>query len=620
MPGLVGFYRHRSTDVGANARLLDRLLERTRADGDRVIDRHVDEHAGLALLAAEPLASRHAPLRSADGRWIIFLDGAISPPRPPREAPGDLAEELAARGGKAAGELGGQFALFLYDSREKILRVATDRFASRFLHVAEFGEGIAYASELRAFTVLPDARRSLDPIAACDLLNFHFVVGERTLLDGVRLLPHASFHTIRPEGVERERYWDYPASAASGPAADPDSLAEAMNERLVAAVRDSCAGRQEPVAILLSGGMDSRMIAAIASRIGIDYRLVHHGNPRDRESRLTAEVARALGQPLSVFDPRDRIPTEDIGDGLAITDARFAPAQSTLLGTVRFACRDLGVRDFLHGLALDVLFQVKTVVVYRRANPKPAYDDGDRADMLSSGFQVTPTYLYEGLLREPYRSLVAPRPRLIEAARECGGDDLQALYQRFYFANRGRRYVGGVARTACRDAEFVFPGLDHDLFDAALAMPESLRWQARLYRMIFCRYYPEVAAVPYNWTGRPLSEWADGVRWRGLGSRLQYYLSRLSFGRWNGYLSTQNLDRCLRTRPDFRRWVSSTILSSRALDRGIYDREGIRRLLRLEASGRNYSSLIFGLLGLEYFHRLVLDGTSVGAREEVPVQ
>jgi len=618
MPGLVGFYRELPAEAGTNARLLDGMVSRTSVDGDRIIDRYVDAQVGLALLEPEAFAARYAPLRSRDGRWILLIDGLAgsTPGSPdPRAAPEAFAESLATSGERAASALRGPFALFLYDTHGKVLRVLTDRFAARPLYIAECAGGIAYATELRAFGALPDSPRVLDPVAACDLLNFHFIIGERTLLDGLRLLPHASFHTIGPDGFEVRRTWDYPVRANTG-SADPDALAESLHERIVSAVRDACAGRPQPVGILISGGMDSRMIAAAASEIGIDYRLFHCGSPRDRETRLTEEVARALGKPLSIFDPLDRDPTRDIRDGTRLTDAQFSPTQCTFLSAIRAAACEHGLRDLLHGLAMDVLFQIKTTIVFRRTHPKPAYDDGDRAEMLSSGFQVTPTYLYEGLLREPFRSLAEPRPRLIEAARKFGGDDLQALYQRFYFANRGRRYVCGVARTACREAEFIFPGLDPDLFDAGVAMPESLRWQAQLYRRIFCRYYPGVAAIPYNWTGRPLSEWPDISPRRALLLRLPYYASRLTLGRWNGYLSTRDFDRRLRERPAFRRWVEEMLLSSRALDRGIYERRGAERLLRLEASGRNYSSLILGLLGLELFHRLVIDRPAVELPEE----
>jgi len=602
MPGLVGFCVRRKSDPEANARLLDRMVERTRLPRERLAERYVDEFCAIALLAAEDVPIGSSSIRAPDGRWLALIDGRMLDP------PGDIArfaEEMIARRGSPARDLPGLFSAFLYDRHARTLAVLTDRYAGRHLYYFETPDLHAYASNLRAFRALPDPPCRLDREAACDLLNLHLIVGDRTLLEGVSLLPHATLHVLRPEGASRERYWDYPQEPAAG-SDDGEALVDPMCERIATAMRRIAAGG--PIGILLSGGLDSRMIAGVAIEQGLDVRLFHFGSPGESECDLALQVARALGRPLEIFDARAYDPVPDIEEGARITGGQFAPSQSTFLSFIRAAARATGIRCFLHGLAMDVQFQTCSVMLHRLDHPKDAYEDEDRIAILRKCFLISVPELYPRLLLDPYRSLADPERSLAGIARRHANPDLERFHQTFYYTNRCRRYVMGIARSAGLDAEIAFPGLDPSVFDACGDLPDALRWEAKLYRRMFCRRFPALAAIPYEWTGLPLDRWPPPRKAaRRRGERLRYYLSRLTCGRWNRYLLRRNLDRLFREKPGFRSYVEGILLSPLALGRGIYTEEGMRELLRLESTGRNYSSVFLALLGIELFIRSILE-------------
>ena len=132
---------------------------------------------------------------------------------------------------------------------------------------------------------------TVDPLAMQALLTFGYVPGPRTMYDRVRQLPAA--HVLRWSLSERRpvitKYWEMPASATHSVAhiedlvdETEDLLDRSVRSRLIADV---------PVGVLLSGGLDSTIVTALAQRhtasvktftVGYDSRRGERGRPRPR--------------------------------------------------------------------------------------------------------------------------------------------------------------------------------------------------------------------------------------------------------------------------------------------------------------------------------------------------
>ena len=239
-------------------------------------------HRRLAIIDLSEDARQ--PMESADGRYSLTYNGELYNFK-------ELREELCRRGRRfrsrsdtevllaaleewgpdALSRFNGMFAFGLWDRQERRLTLARDRFGVKPLYYAQAGPAFLFASEVKAFRGYPGFQSRMDLPALLEYFTFQNFFSDRTLLDGVRLLPAGSMVTLTlpaPGGAAAEpafmRYWDFcfqePVSARS----DADYLEEldvlfnrAVARQLVSDV---------DVGAYLSGGMDSGAITAVAAR------------------------------------------------------------------------------------------------------------------------------------------------------------------------------------------------------------------------------------------------------------------------------------------------------------------------------------------------------------------
>jgi asparagine synthase (glutamine-hydrolysing) len=178
-----------------------------------------------------------------------------------------ILEAYLAWGDAALTRLNGMFAFALYDDREKRLLLARDPAGEKPLFYRFDGRTLTFASELKALLADPACPRVLDAGALDSYLAFGYAPGERCLLRGVSKLPqgHALEFDVGSGALRKWAYWSLPSADSVQHASDDDLLAEF--ERLLA---DSVRLRliaDVPVGIMLSGGLDSSLVAAMAARV-----------------------------------------------------------------------------------------------------------------------------------------------------------------------------------------------------------------------------------------------------------------------------------------------------------------------------------------------------------------
>jgi asparagine synthase (glutamine-hydrolysing) len=162
--------------------------------------------------------------------------------------------------------LNGMFAFALYDERQRRLLLARDRAGEKPLFYRHVGRSLTFASELKGLLADPACPRELDVEALDHYLAFGYVPGSRCLLTGIQKLPqgHALTFSVHTGEARQWAYWSLPPSEPAD-ATDDELVAEL--ERLLA---DSVRLRliaDVPVGIMLSGGVDSSLVAAMAARV-----------------------------------------------------------------------------------------------------------------------------------------------------------------------------------------------------------------------------------------------------------------------------------------------------------------------------------------------------------------
>jgi len=237
-------------------------------------------HRRLSIIDLSPAG--HQPMQDAARELTIVFNGEIY-------NFSNLRRELAAKGHafrsqsdtevilaayrewstECLSRLNGMFALAIYDARHRQIFMARDRAGEKPLFYA-LGDGVLrFASELKGLMADPALPRSIDPEALDCYLAMGFVPGERCMLQGVKKLPPARALTFNLDSGQSRlwRYWTLPElnpQAATDQANEP-ALLDELETLLEDAVRRQLVA-DVPVGVLLSGGVDSSLVTAMAVR------------------------------------------------------------------------------------------------------------------------------------------------------------------------------------------------------------------------------------------------------------------------------------------------------------------------------------------------------------------
>jgi asparagine synthase (glutamine-hydrolysing) len=170
------------------------------------------------------------------------------------------------RGERFADDLRGMFAAALWDARRRRLTLVRDPFGIKPLFYAVAGGTLAFASELKALTSLPWLTDAIDLDALEAYLAFNSIPAPMTIHPQISKLPQGHQLVLEDGRVDLRRY-ARPAPAPAGELRREPAgvLAEELRERLRDSVRAHLVA-DVPVGVLLSGGVDSSALTALAAQ------------------------------------------------------------------------------------------------------------------------------------------------------------------------------------------------------------------------------------------------------------------------------------------------------------------------------------------------------------------
>jgi asparagine synthase (glutamine-hydrolysing) len=263
-------------DLETVARMSKRLVHRG-PDSDGLF--HAD---GVALAARRlsiiDLEGGTQPLSNEDGSVVIVQNGEIYNHR-------ELRAELEGRGHRFATacdtevlahlyeehgdgfleRLRGMFALALWDAKRRRLLLARDRFGIKPLYYGVDGGTLSFASELKAMLEQPGFSRQIDPRALSAYLAFNSIPAPLTIFAAARKLAPGSMLAWQGGEVSESRYaLPRPLPAERVRRGPEDGLAAELREILADSVRAHLVA-DVPVGVLLSGGVDSAGLTALAA-------------------------------------------------------------------------------------------------------------------------------------------------------------------------------------------------------------------------------------------------------------------------------------------------------------------------------------------------------------------
>jgi asparagine synthase (glutamine-hydrolysing) len=436
--------------------------------------------------------------KHASASGYAFVDGA-----PDRLLEGDaIAHHLAAQTdvANAAARLDGCFAAVIAREHETVL--VTDRYGAIPLYVrTPSTRPLTASTDPWAVVAAGDSPPQLDAIAVVDMLRLGYVAGERTLVEGVRTLSPASVVRIRDDGtVHTHRYWSLRYEADDAPVESFEKRLDVAFDTLGARIDALCDAQQRDAVLMLSGGIDTRLLAALlATRANSRVRCISYGAPDDPDVIAARDVARTVDfpfehapiTPASLDDAFFDSSVREVGITSRFTcgaGARVAPLGSddvVLTGHTGFLSSDMaplnwGVRN------RDDLRRMIYARHYSYDRSEPLVAKAVRAD-------------YDALKWTSLEETLADYDPTADAMGEM---------HRWNQDQRQRKLVYMEYRAYGRRAGWMMPLGAHDIVDVFCSLPWQLRLDQAMYKQVTHRLF----------TGR-----AEGLARIGrVGGRLEY--------------------------------------------------------------------------------------------------
>ena len=360
--------------------LLVRLADALQHRGPDDRGYHYDPGCGLGLAhnrlsILDLTAAGHQPMCSEDGCIALVYNGEIYNFRELRrelEAAGHVFAsrcdtEVVLRayehwGADCVTRFCGMFALAVWNARRRELFLARDPLGMKPLYYTmaiEGWPGFFFASELKAFRAIPGFRPRLSAQALASFMEFGYTFDEhQTAFQDVHKLPpghtmvvHSGgraeaprpYHVLpaRPDVVTEDRHDERRAELHA-------ALDTVVAQHLVADV---------PVGILLSGGLDSSLIAALAARHSpvTTLSMGFEGAPFD-ERPFARQVAGSIGATHHEITITPTEVHEHLERTLPVFDDLFDDWGTISTRLLYLKCRDLGIRVVLVGEGADEIF------------------------------------------------------------------------------------------------------------------------------------------------------------------------------------------------------------------------------------------------------------------------
>jgi len=371
MCGINGIVRLRPDSPAIDRDEVIRTRETMHARGPDDAGAWISEHASLASrrLAIQDLTEAgRQPFATPEGRFLIVMNGEIYNFHALRqELAGDgvnfhsktdteVVLYLYLRDGPAMlNRLRGMFGLAIWDDDARRLFLARDALGIKPLYYSVVGGLLRLDSQVKALEAGGALSPEVDPAGLAGFLLWGSVPEPWTIRRAIRALPAGSFLLVEDGRIGEPTAWYRFGEAAPETASAP-----------VAAVEDSVRAHlvsDVPVAVFLSAGLDSSLIAALAQRqvrpggepiatFTLRFDVLEGGD--DDEAPLAAAVARALGT-------RHIERRVGRGDFAALWPAALAAMdQPSIDGfntyVVSQAAHEAGLKVVLSGLGGDELF------------------------------------------------------------------------------------------------------------------------------------------------------------------------------------------------------------------------------------------------------------------------
>jgi len=509
MPNLVGILAPGCDERAIRATVL-KQLDSVRMPGVRY-DEYLFTHDGFGMGLQDHgiLENGSQPVESKDKRFVLMLDGellnAAELCRSHRQSlstasltPPQLALELILTFGvEVAREFVGSFCFVLYDSHTREVTFIADRFGFRPLFYCHRGQTMLFGTEMKAIRAADETPGDIDELATFELFAYGCHVIDQTWLKGVQRIRPATVVRISDSAVRQKAYWSYRYDETARPL-DQDTYVLSFAKLLDQATERAMQGNHR-IGIFLSGGYDSRSIAASIRPHYKPLPAITFGHPFSRDVRF----ARMLAQRLRLDHHAIANPTPYLQRACRLAVWRTE-------GLSSFAnCTSVVHHGFLKE-KMDIIL-LGLLAEFSGSHTWPRL-------LLARSRKAAIEAIFERLVgkrlpkvRQVFRpqffdrSLEALRARFEQSFDVIDNDHPLNVADAWQFSHM--QFFRGF-QTASADRylfEARMPHMDKDLVEFLLTIPPFARLEQRVYKKVIAYSFPIIRDIPCTNSGLPVN-------------------------------------------------------------------------------------------------------------------
>ncbi len=272
MCGITGYVNY-SSEISKYT--LDSMLGEIVYRGPDAIGKFISKSKKAALgirrLSILDLKTGNQPISNEDGTVTVVFNGEIYNYKKLREqllkdghrfrtnSDTEVLVHLYEKYGKKMPKfLNGMFAFAIWDEKKQSLFVARDRTGIKPLYFFSNGKQFVFGSEVKTILKHNSYKKEIDMDVLQLYLSFGYIPGEKSIFKNIHKLSPGHSLTFSKSGIQKLKYLDLPLSGDEGNVSLDKLIEKSVTLQLQADV---------PVGVLLSGGLDSSLIAYYIGKV-----------------------------------------------------------------------------------------------------------------------------------------------------------------------------------------------------------------------------------------------------------------------------------------------------------------------------------------------------------------
>lgn len=597
MPGLAGCLK-RECDVNVEDVLREMVQEMMHDNYST--DMFVTGPVGIARISLGILNPEPQPL--VMGETVIFMDGELYDHRlkedlvnkghtfPVGNDPEYVIHLYSEYGRDFVHHLNGSCVIVLWNGRNQELTIVNDRYGLRPFYYTERDGCLLFGSEMGAL-LGKSIKPAVDERALSDFLLFRCILGTKTIVRGISLLPPASIMTCTCGGISVESYWDFDFHESEAP--EP-FLIEKLSFLLTQATERQLKGVR--IGASLTGGFDTRMIVSLIVRKIPHLHTYTWGGPGCKDTIIAPIIAKNLGthHHLFMYEPH-----HFAREGTYLMEGVVDPDTFGVLDRLK------EIRTFLDievgGIGGGEILRGNCITKQMEASES-------EEELFEAVLDYLSIDIPEGLLTELYYPRIEESRRYLESLFQKYTDEpLLNKSDHVFIREILPSYVRSNFFVKNSQFEYRTPFFDNDLVDFAQTIPVSLRKDSSLLIKVLLGISPQMAAISFEAAGCPVC----AAQSQGMIQRLKDFLKRVRQYLFKTEVRNFRLvdyTQWMQENIEVQTYIREILLSQKAKSRGYFEMETVQKILEDQFTGKKDNwKLISRLIIFELWCRTLID-------------